>query len=89
MSASPLLIALAHVIRRRRGELGLSQEAVGDLHRNSLGEIERAETAPTVLQLDRIADALGVRASVLLAEAEDLATSGDPLPAIPARGPRR
>jgi transcriptional regulator with XRE-family HTH domain len=76
------------VIRSRRESLGLPQEDVGDLHRNSLGKIERAEIAPTVLQLDRIATALGLSGSELLSEAEDLVQRGD-VPDPPTRPGRR
>lgn len=51
----------------------MSQEALAEkagLHRTYIGMIERAERNITVLGLAQIAEALGVRASVLLAKAE-------------------
>ena len=51
----------------------MSQEALAaeaELHRTYLGMVERSERNVTVLSLDRIAKALGVKASTLLAQAE-------------------
>jgi transcriptional regulator with XRE-family HTH domain len=70
-------LALASVIRERRAELGLTQEEVGDLHRNTVGEIERARLNPTVTQLDRIAAGLRTSGSSLLEAAEARRESRD------------
>ena len=87
--SAPLHRALAHVIRARREQLGLSQEQLGDRHRNTVGKIERAEMAPTALQLQRLAEALGTTGSELLADAERLVDQGDPIPEPPTRPARR
>jgi transcriptional regulator with XRE-family HTH domain len=60
-------------VRERRKARGLSQEALADkagLHRNSLGEVERAEVAVSLEVAYRIASALGCRLSDLLREVE-------------------
>ncbi|MFC1453393.1 helix-turn-helix domain-containing protein [Verrucomicrobiota bacterium] len=54
-------IELGAAIRRRRQELGLSQEQfaeVVDCHRNFVGRIERGQQNPTVDTLVRIANGL-------------------------------
>ena len=54
-------IKLGDAIRRRRNELGMSQEEfaeVVDCHRNFVGRIERGQQNPTVDTLVRIAKAL-------------------------------
>ena len=64
---------LGQAIRRHRRAAGLSQEALAEqsgLHWTYLSEIETSKVNPTVNVLRRIADALGVRASQLVAEAE-------------------
>jgi hypothetical protein len=69
-SSDPLIAALAAVLRERRLARGLTQEQIGDLHRNYVGRVERAEVVPTVTQLARWAAALDTVGSALLAEAE-------------------
>ncbi len=64
---------LAAAIRRRRITLGLSQEELADragLHRTYISMVERGVRNITVVVLDRIARALGVRGSVILSEVE-------------------
>jgi transcriptional regulator with XRE-family HTH domain len=73
--APPLLRALAAVIRERREALQLSQERLGDLHRNYVGGVERGEINPTLTQLQRLAAGLGVPVWELLREAEARASS--------------
>lgn len=54
-------IELGDAIRRRRQELGMSQEQfaeVVDCHRNFVGRVERGQQNPTVDTLVRIAKAL-------------------------------
>jgi transcriptional regulator with XRE-family HTH domain len=68
-----LLVALGHVIRDLRTEAGLSQEELSlksGVHRNYIGGVERGERRPTVTTVARLAEALGVSASDVLAAAE-------------------
>jgi len=63
---------LGRVIRRKREGLGLSQEKFAELtehHRTYIGFLERGERSPNVDTLQRVAAALGVKASDLLREA--------------------
>lgn len=57
-----LLARLGAEVRRRRGELGLSQEAFAERsghHRTFIGALERGQMNVGVVGLNRIADALG------------------------------
>jgi transcriptional regulator with XRE-family HTH domain len=59
-------------VRARRDELGLTQEQLADdsdHHRNYIGYLERGERCPNVATLERIARALGLKVSELLAKA--------------------
>jgi transcriptional regulator with XRE-family HTH domain len=72
----PLLVGLGRAIRATRDEQQVSHEELGfrsGVHRNYIGGIERAERQPTVTALARLAEALGVKPSDLLALAERLA----------------
>ena len=64
---------LGRAVRRLRSDADYSQEsfaaAVG-IHRTYMGLIERGRVAVTIATLQKIADALGMAASELLAEAE-------------------
>jgi transcriptional regulator with XRE-family HTH domain len=63
---------IGRVVRRRREALGLSQEKFAELsdhHRTYIGLFERGERSPNVETLQRVATALGVKASDLLREA--------------------
>jgi len=56
-------------IRAARNGRGLSQEALADaagIDRSHMGKIERGERNVTLLNLLRVARALGIRASTLL-----------------------
>jgi transcriptional regulator with XRE-family HTH domain len=69
----PLTPWLGAAIRERRQASGLSQEALAEkarLHRTYISMVERAERNVSVDALDLIANALTVRASVLLQQAE-------------------
>ena len=72
-AGDPVLGALGAAIRRARSAKGLSQEALAvdaDLDRSYMGGIERGEHNLTLMNLVKIAGALKVRASNLLAESE-------------------
>jgi transcriptional regulator with XRE-family HTH domain len=63
------LVALGSAIRHKRAEMGLSQEALAvdaDLDRSYVGGIERGEHNLTVMNVKKLADALGTTPSVLL-----------------------
>jgi transcriptional regulator with XRE-family HTH domain len=65
--------ALGQAIRERRVELSVSQEELAHrsgMHRTYLGGIERGERNPSYTNLLRIASALDVTGSALLAAAE-------------------
>lgn len=60
---------LAKRVREHRERKGISQERLGEiagLHRTYIGMIERAEKNITLVNLDKIAKALGVSASSLI-----------------------
>jgi len=60
---------LARSIRLRRTALGISQEALADLcglHRTYVGGVERAERNVSVDNIEKLAKALNIEASVLL-----------------------
>lgn len=69
----PALIALGEAIRRARVAKGLSQEQLAlaaEADRSHLGRIERAENEVAYLLLRRIAMALQMTTSELIANAE-------------------
>ncbi|MCA9211404.1 MAG: helix-turn-helix transcriptional regulator [Planctomycetales bacterium] len=66
---------LGQAIRQRRRKLGLSQEELAGKVGTALSymsEIETAKVSPSVAVLRRIADALGMKTSELVADAESL-----------------
>jgi transcriptional regulator with XRE-family HTH domain len=74
-ASSPELIALGEAVRQARSERGLSQERLAQLsklHRNYIGGIERGERNPSFVNIRKLAAALELRASALLAAGEDL-----------------
>jgi transcriptional regulator with XRE-family HTH domain len=70
-SGNPALVGLGAAIRAARLAHGLSQEALAELagiDRSYMGGIERGEHNLAIMNLLKIADALGVKASALLDE---------------------
>lgn len=68
-SGNPVLTGLGAVIRNKRTEQGLSQEALAvdaELDRSYMGGIERGEHNLTLINLHKIAAALGAKPSELL-----------------------
>ena len=66
-------VAFGRAIRDFRVQRGISQEQLGydsGLHRTYVGGIERGERNPSLQNIIRIADALGVPPSELMAAAE-------------------
>lgn len=60
---SEILLFFGSNVRKFRVEKGLSQEQLAhlsDLHRTYIGMIERAEKNITLINIEKIADALGV-----------------------------
>lgn len=69
---------LGRVIAERRRGAGLSQEALAfrcKLHPTYISQLERGLKSPTIRVLRLIAEAVGMPASALLREAEELGGS--------------
>ncbi len=67
-------VAVGRVIRQAREKKGLSQEVVSglaDIGRTHLSAIERGARKPTIETFFRIADAMGIKPSVLMKQIED------------------
>lgn len=65
----PLVAVFAANVRKKRLELGLSQEELAEgagVHRTYIGMIERAEKNVTIYNIERVAGALGVEPFTLL-----------------------
>lgn len=65
--------AIGAALRRLRKGAGMSQEELADraaVHRTFVSQIERGLRNPTLEVIGRLADALGMSASSLVAEAE-------------------
>jgi transcriptional regulator with XRE-family HTH domain len=68
-------VAFGQALRARRHVAGLSQEDLADkagLHRTYVGSVERGERNPSLINIRRLAEAVEVTASDLLADAEKL-----------------
>jgi len=71
-SGNPALVGLGKAVRAARKAKGLSQEALAEIagiDRSYMGGIERGEHNLAIMNLLKIADALGVKASSLMDEA--------------------
>ena len=71
-SGNPALVGLGAAIRAERQAQGLSQEALAEIagiDRSYMGGIERGEHNLAIMNLLKIADALGIKASLLLGQA--------------------
>jgi transcriptional regulator with XRE-family HTH domain len=67
-------VAFGDSVRHLRQQLGLSQDdfaAAAGIHRTYVGGVERGERNPTLTSITRIAAALNVSASELLALSAD------------------
>lgn len=72
-SRQRLLEALGEVLRARREHAGLSQEELNfqtGVHRTYISELERGIANPTIVTLERLAQALGTKPSTLLRDME-------------------
>lgn len=68
----PTLIALGEAIRRIRKEQGISQEKLAllaEVDRSYVGQVERGDNNVAVLRLKKLADALQITMTELMAEA--------------------
>lgn len=73
-AGNPALVGLGAVIRAERQAQGLSQEALADkanIDRSYMGGVERGEHNIAIMNLLKIADALGVKASSFLTKSEN------------------
>lgn len=71
-SGNPALVSLGAAIRAERKAKSLSQEALAelaDIDRSYMGGIERGEHNIAIMNLLKIANALGIRTSSLLDDA--------------------
>lgn len=71
MQLDPSAVGVA--VRKRREQLGLSQEELAErasIHRTYVGSVERGERNITIVSLAKLAQALGMAPSDILKEAE-------------------
>jgi transcriptional regulator with XRE-family HTH domain len=62
------------VLRRRREAAKLSQEGLAEqagLHRNYVGLLERGKQVPTILVVEKLAEALGTTVTSLMRATEE------------------
>ena len=67
--------SFGNAVRKRRAQLGLSQEKLAfrcGSHRNYIGEIERGEKSPSLHIIFALAEALEMEASALMQMAEKI-----------------
>lgn len=73
MSAKRVQIAFGKAVRKRREAMGISQEQLADraaIHRTYIGDVERGERNVGLLNVHRIAVALGVTLAKLITDME-------------------
>jgi len=71
MATSQTLIKFGEIIRKKRLEKNLSQEDFAELvgvHRTYIGMLERAEKNITLLNIEKIANALNISIAELIKE---------------------
>jgi transcriptional regulator with XRE-family HTH domain len=71
MATSQTLIKFGEIIRKKRLEKNLSQEDFAELvgvHRTYIGMLERAEKNITLLNIEKIANALNISIAELMKE---------------------
>ncbi len=82
MSAAPAFQhALGQAVKARREELGLTQEQIDndtDLHQRWISNVENGWRNPSYSSLRRLAAALSLSASELIARAEQIEAQGAP-----------
>jgi transcriptional regulator with XRE-family HTH domain len=65
----------AQVLRQLREERGWSQEQLAeraDLNRSYLGEVERGRAVPSIITVSKLASALNIQMSTLIARCEHI-----------------
>ncbi|MFI3270290.1 MAG: helix-turn-helix transcriptional regulator [Rikenellaceae bacterium] len=68
-----ILVLFGREVQRLRREQGISQEKLAelaDLHRTYIGMVERAERNITLVNIQKIAKALGVEIKTLFSDGE-------------------
>lgn len=72
-SSGPFELPFGAALRRLRQAAGMTQEQLGleaDVQRNFISLIETGQNQPTITTIAKLARALGLKASELVAEAE-------------------
>ena len=92
MPASPdFRLALGQAVKARREELGLTQEQIdndSDLHQRWISNVENGWRNPSYGSLRRLAAALGLSASELIARAEQIEARDAPAESATTAQPR-
>ena len=78
--AEPILVAFGHRLREVRRQRGISQEKLGDLarlDRTYVSSVERGRNNISLLNIAKLAHALGVPIAELFPHASDADTESD------------